>query len=127
MTIAQIKAIFEQNACHEQGKRDEQYMRNLFPHYGVRAGDRDRLFAELFSKKACEKPIDWDFIQVCWDEPMREFQYIAVWYLHTRKNQLTKADILALRELAEQKPWWDTIDGMCGLFGDIVLRDESVK
>ena len=125
MNLQQIRSIFEQHGDPEKGKRDEQYMRGLFPHYGVRAGDRDKLFKSLFDKK--DEPIDWGLVQDLWNEPMREMQYIAVWYLHTRKAQLTKADIPTLRKFAQVKSWWDTIDGMSGLFGDIVLRDESAK
>lgn len=125
MTLQEIKAIFEQHADPVKAEGSTKYMRNLFPHYGIYAADRDRLFAPLFKNK--EEPIDWELVQDLWHEPMREMQYIAVWYLHCKKHHLTKDDLPTLRELAETKPWWDTIDGMSGLFGDIVLRDESVK
>jgi len=125
MTLQQIIEIFEANADAEKGKRDEQYMRGLFPHYGVRAGDRDKLFAPLFKKK--DEPIDWGLVHALWAEPMRECQYIAVWYMFCKKHHLTKADIPTLRKFVETKSWWDTIDGMSGMFGDIVMRDESVK
>jgi len=125
MNLQQIKTIFEENADKEKGERDMQYMRGLFPHYGVRASERDRLFKSLFDAK--DEPINWELVHDLWDEPMREMQYIAVWYLHCKKAQLNKTDIQTLRNLAERKSWWDTIDGMSGLFGDIVLRDESVK
>ncbi|MCL2176558.1 MAG: DNA alkylation repair protein [Firmicutes bacterium] len=127
MNLQQIKEIFEQNADEERGERDKKYMRNLFSHYGVRAGERDKLFAVLFSKEASQQPIDWGFLTDCWNEPMREFQYIAVWYLHTRKQQLTKVDIPKIKKLAKQKQWWDTIDGLCTLLGHLSQRDESVK
>lgn len=125
MNLQQIKEIFEKHADPEKGERDKQYMRNLFPHYGVRAGDRDKLFKPLWDAK--NEPIDWQLVFDLWAEPMREMQYIAVWYIHTRKNQLTKADIPTLKKLVQQKPWWDTIDGLCTLFGDMTQRDESVK
>ena len=125
MNIQQIKTIFEQHANATNAAFATKYMRNLFPHYGVPSKDRDKLFKPLFDKK--NEPIDWELVQNLWDQPMREMQYIAVWYLHTKKVQLTKTDLHILRELAETKSWWDTIDSMSGLFGDIVLRDESVK
>jgi len=125
MNLQEIKTVFEQNADSERGKRDEKYMRGLFPHYGVRSQDRDKLFAPLFKNK--NEPIDWQLVKDLWAEPMRECQYIAVWYLHCKKHHLTKADIPTIRQLIEVRPWWDTIDGTCGLFGDIVLRDPSVK
>ncbi|MCL2586770.1 MAG: DNA alkylation repair protein [Firmicutes bacterium] len=124
MTLQQIKAIFEKYADEEKGKRDAKYMRNLFPHYGVRAGQRDELFKPLWEAK--NKPIDWQFVADCWNEPMREMQYIAVWYLHTRKTQLDRADIPRIKEIAQKKQWWDTIDGLCTLFGDLAQREASV-
>ena len=127
MTLQEILKIFEANADAEKGVRDEKYMRGLFPHYGVRAGDRDKLFAPLFSKKEQVNPIDWGLVHALWAEPMRECQYIAVWYIWCKRQHLTRADLPTLRALIEEKPWWDTIDGLSGTFGDIVKRDESVK
>ncbi|MCL2228325.1 MAG: DNA alkylation repair protein [Firmicutes bacterium] len=125
MTLQQIKEIFEKHANIELGLRDTKYMRNLFPHYGVRASDRDKLFKPLFDAK--DNPIDWGLVQGLWDEPMREMQYIAVWYLWCKRAQLTKADLTTLRKFAQVKSWWDTIDGLCVTVGNIVSRDESTK
>jgi len=128
MNLQRIKEIFEANADEEKGARDTKYMRNLFPHYGVRSQDRDKLFEPLFSKAEVVKPIDWDLVHALWAEPMRECQYIAVWYIHCKREHLTKADIPTLRGLVEKKSWWDTIDGLSiGPFGAIVKKDESVK
>ncbi|MCL2371458.1 DNA alkylation repair protein [Candidatus Saccharibacteria bacterium] len=125
MTLDEIREVFGQHADAERGERDKKYMRNLFPHYGVRASERDKLFKPLWDSKT--DPLDWQLVFDLWNEDMREMQYIAVWYLHTRKDQLTKSDIPNLKKLAQTKQWWDTIDGMCGLFGDLAQNDESVK
>jgi len=126
MTLQQIKEIFEANADVEKGKRDEKYMRGLFLHYGVRSAQRDKIFAPLF--KDTKSPIDWDLVHSLWAEPMRECQYVAVWYLDCKREQLTKSDFPTLKNLIETKPWWDTIDPLSiGPVGDIVKRDSSVK
>lgn len=102
------------------------YMRNRFPFLGIATPERRRLFRDFF-RGMDQGIVEWDFISECWRQPEREFQYLAVDYLSRVKALLTAADIPKLRELAVQKSWWDTIDGLDVVIGDIALRCPGAK
>jgi 3-methyladenine DNA glycosylase AlkD len=59
--------------------------------------------------------------------PEREFQYLAVEYLTRQKAKLTDSDIPNLRILIITKSWWDTVDGLDVIVGDIALRHPEVS
>ena len=125
MNAKQIKELFLQHENKKKALESSAYMRNQFTHFGIPAPKRRELLKPLWDKKA--EPISWDFVFECWKAKEREMQYTALDYLFRKKEQLTKADIKRIKQLAQDKPWWDTIDGMCHLVGEIVLRDATVK
>ena len=102
------------------------YMRDQFPFLGISTPERRKLSRDCF-KNMDKRAVDWDFIFKCWAQPEREFQYLAVDYLSRMKALLTAADIPALRGLAVQKSWWDTVDSLDVVIGDIALRCPEAK
>lgn len=71
--------------------------------------------------------VDWDFVGECWRQREREFQYTALDYLLHATKRLTADDIPRLRQLALKKSWWDTIDVIDKIVGDIALRWPEVN
>ena len=57
-----------------------------------------------------------------WAAPEREFQYVAVDLLSKYHRQLGMDSVALLLELVQRKSWWDTVDALAGVVGDIVLR-----
>ncbi|MDR1514175.1 MAG: DNA alkylation repair protein, partial [Synergistaceae bacterium] len=55
------------------------------------------------------------------------FQYLAVNYLSKLAPRLSAGDVLKLRQLAVAKSWWDTIDGLDVVVGDIAHRFSQVN
>jgi len=102
------------------------YMRDQFDFLGVATPIR-RAVSRPFLKTTDKNHVDWPFVSDCWNQPEREFQYLAVDYLAVCRHALTGADIPALRLLITTKSWWDTVDGIDTLVGDVVARDPSVK
>ncbi len=102
------------------------YMRDQFSFLGIPTPERRKLSRD-FLKAMSKEVIDWDFVRKCWEQPEREFQYLAKDYLSKLKSALTAAEIPKLRELAVQKSWWDTVDGLDVIIGDIALRFPEVN
>ena len=71
--------------------------------------------------------IDFNFTDKCYENKYREFQYAAVDYLILKKKYLNKSHIGKLKEYALTKSWWDSIDFLDRIIGDIALRDETVN
>lgn len=126
MNIQDIQTVFEENADHEKGKKDSAYLRNLYPCYGLKNSPERRKLIKPFWDEL-SSPINWGFINDCWEAEMREMQAVAIDYLLRKKAQLTKADIPALQKLAQSKPWWDSVDMLAEIIDDVVLVDETLK
>ena len=73
------------------------------------------------------KLIDWNFIETCWNKEEREFQYAVVYYLKTMQKFLKKGDISKLKYLVVTKSWWDTVDLLSKIIGDVVNRNKELK
>ena len=121
-----IFAVFRVAANLEKAEPMKKYMRNQFPFLGLQTPERKKLSRE-FLKNKIKQPPDWDFVAQCWSQPEREFQYLAKDYLSKIVSKLTADDVVRLRDLALQKSWWDTIDGIDVIVGDIALRYPEVN
>lgn len=102
------------------------YMRDQFAYLGIPTPVRRALSRE-FLRTADKTRLDWDFVDRCWDQAEREFQYLAVDYLAGRRRALVPGDVARLRRLIVTKSWWDTVDGLDVLVGDIALRHPAVN
>jgi 3-methyladenine DNA glycosylase AlkD len=102
------------------------YMKNLFPFLGIPKPERAKLSKD-FLKAKDKAAVDWDFVFRCWDEPEREFQYLAKDYLAKVVTALTAADIPNICTIAVKKSWWDSIDGLDTIVGDVALRYPGVN
>lgn len=58
----------------------EAYMKNKLRFLGVQKTILRKIEREFF-KSFIKDPIDWNFVEECWQQPYREFQYIAMDYL----------------------------------------------
>lgn len=119
-----IISEFEQIKDSEQSIKMSKYMRNLFPFMGIPTPQRNAVIKKYFKNI---KQIDWNFINNCWDNDYRELQYVALEYLSRAKMYLGVDDIPKLKALAVKKSWWDTIDGLDRIVGDIALRYPEVN
>jgi 3-methyladenine DNA glycosylase AlkD len=102
------------------------YMRDKFQFLGIPAPER-KILSREFLKTAGKKPVDWNFVSKCWQQPEHEFQYLAKDYLSKLAAALTPADVPKLRELAAQKSRRDTIDGLDVIVGGIAIRFPEVN
>lgn len=98
------------------------YMRNKFPFLGIKTPLR-RSISMPFMRATADDPLDWEFVESCWEQPEREFAYVACDYLNRHQTQLTPADVPRLRKLVQWDSWWDTIDVLDKFVGYIVYRN----
>jgi len=127
-SLSAMKVFEELRAVANPVKATEMraYMRDQFDFLGVPTPVR-RAVSREFLRNTDKGHVDWGFIDACWAQPEREFQYLAVDYLSACRRALTSADIPALRRLITTKSWWDTVDGLDAVVGDVVARDPGVQ
>ena len=121
-----IKQKFEENKNEKQAISMKKYMRNLFDFYGIQTPKRKALNKDFLKEEKKAKTIDWNFLDECYNDPHREFQYLVYDYLLALNDYLTYEDIPKIRKYVKTKQWWDTIDFLDKVIGNIGLKDSRV-
>lgn len=121
-----VKKAYEDAANEENAQAMGKYMRNLFPFYGLKTPTRREL-SRPFLKGVTKEEIAWDLVDLCFEDDYREMQYFALDYLKRVEKQLTFKDLGKIKQLAETKSWWDSVDSLVKLVGQVFVRDEANK
>ncbi|MBQ6478627.1 MAG: DNA alkylation repair protein [Erysipelotrichaceae bacterium] len=124
---SEIKKRFETNADEQNALLMSRYMRNRFLFYGIASPERKALYKEFINTEKKKKTPDWEFLDQCYEDEHREFQYLVFDYLLALRKYVSFEDIPRIRTYILTKSWWDTIDFLCKVIGDIGLRDARVK
>ena len=122
----EIKKLFEQNEDKENAIAMAKYMRNLFEFYGLATPKRKKLYKDFLKAEKKNKKVDWEFLDKCYLDSHREFQYLVSDYLITMNDYLTYDDIPKIKKYIKTKQWWDTIDFLDRVIGEIGLKDSRV-
>lgn len=121
-----IKELFESKKDISKAMKMAKYMKNKFNFYGLDAMTRKNIYKDFLKQEKLSKIIDWQFLDQCYDDKYREFQYLVGDYLLMMKKYLCYEDIDKMRRYLKSKQWWDTIDMFDGIIGEIGLNDERV-
>lgn len=127
MELSGLITELEENRNGLLAESMEKYMQDKFIFLGVRGPKRTELYKKYFPAARKTKVIDWNFIEICWNKEEREFQYAVVYYLKTMQKFLKKGDISKLKYLVVTKSWWDTVDLLSKIIGDVVNRNKELK
>ena len=122
--------LYEEMIRHkneEQAQKMSKYMLNKFEYIGIKTPERRKIFKNFFKEYKNEEKIDWEFVNKCWENKYREFQYVAADYLKNMKDKLTIDDIPKFKRLILEKSWWDTIDNLDMTIGALALKDSNVN
>lgn len=116
-----------QHKNEEQARQMSKYMLNKFEYIGIKTPERRKIFKNFFKEYKNEEKIDWEFVNKCWENKYREFQYVGADYLKNMKDKLTIDDIPKFKRLILEKSWWDTIDNLDMTIGALALKDSNVN
>jgi 3-methyladenine DNA glycosylase AlkD len=123
--VRQIEDELRPLADSAQAAPMRAYMLDQFAFLGIRATPRRQALRGLPRLK------DWTAAEVLaladqlWDLPEREFQYVAVDLLSKHHKQLDLEHLPRLLEWVQRKSWWDTVDGLAGVVGDMLLQVQT--
>ena len=122
-----IKGLFEAAADPAAAAAMSDYMRGKFIFYGIAAPKRRALYRDFLKAEKKNGAVDYAFLDRCWADEHREFQYVVFDYLAALENFLTYDDIFVMEKYVRTKQWWDTIDFFDEIIGGIGLRDRRVN
>ena len=123
---AKLKIALEAAAEPGRAAPMQAYMRDQFIFLGVAAPQR-RLAAKALLAGLKDVGADalLEHAQLLWQQPQREYQHVALDMLALHRRQLDFKHIPALLGLARQRAWWDSVDGMAGIVGEVLLAERQ--
>lgn len=122
-----FKMMLEKNSNLADRIAMKKYMRNQFEFYGIKTPKRKEIYREFLKEECKLKQIDWEFLDECYADEHREFQYLVCNYLERMQNFIETKDIAHIQKFIQTKSWWDTVDSFNKVIGKLTLRDEEVK
>ncbi|MDQ6421738.1 DNA alkylation repair protein [Paenibacillus sp. LHD-117] len=124
MTIESLVEMFRSNGNAEDARAMDAYMKDHFPHLGIRTPQRRELQKSFLKLHPPQK----EWIPILWALPEREFQLMAVDLLVGMKKKLTAADLPMVETVITNKSWWDTVDLIAShVAGSIFRKDEDAR
>ena len=100
------------------------YMRDQFEFLGIATPERRSALRPIIRElRDAGAPELIGLAQELWQLPEREYQYAALDIMAANWKSLSAAELPHLMALVRQKSWWDSVDGLAGIIGDI-LRGE---
>lgn len=116
---AQVVASLQPLADPARSAGMHAYMRQRFAFFGIATPQRRHAVSALLraAQPAGELLAN---AAALWQRPERECQYVAVDLLARQVARLGLADLPALFALVRARSWWDSVDGLAGVIGDIV-------
>lgn len=119
-----IQAALAPLADPAQAHGMQAYMLNRFAFLGIRAPARRAAVKALLKQKRGSDAL-LSLAEALWALPQREFHYTAVDLLAQHHAQLHTQDLPRLLALVQRHSWWDTVDGLAGVVGDVLLAARS--
>ncbi len=111
MNITQLKTRFEAEKNPEIAEGQKAYMRDKFEFLGIKTPLRRELQKPFFKNKdGEEKEVRKSVVKALWDEPYREYQYVAQEYFFRQKAHFQRDELDLIDHMVSQKSWWDTVD-----------------
>ena len=120
--LLQIDAALRPLADPGQAAPMRAYMLDQCAFLGIRATPRRQALRGLPRLNTWTAADLLSVAEALWEMPEREFQYVAVDLLAKHHRQLELASLPRLLQLVQRHAWWDTVDGLAGVVGDILLR-----
>lgn len=123
----EIKKAFELLRDDDNAKKMSSYMRDKFKYYDLPTPKRKAVCKSILNQEKKAGTVDWDFLEKCWNDEYREFQYVVMDYLVAMQKFLKYDDVAAIERLVRSKQWWDTIDGLDRIVGNIAFIDGRIN
>ena len=110
--VAEVRAMLEGAADPDRAAAMAAYMKGVAPYLGVPSPARRAVTWEWIRRfnpgdGATELLAAARALVV---EPEREFAYVAIELTARHERWLPESSLLDLRDLALERPWWDTVD-----------------
>lgn len=102
------------------------YMRDQFDFLGVPTPPRRLAVRPLLrALKGSGAAVLLAHAAALWAPPQREYQYVAIDLLAMHWKELDARQIADLLALAQRRAWWDSVDGLAAVVGDVLMAEKA--
>ncbi|OFI07102.1 DNA alkylation repair enzyme [Clostridium acetireducens DSM 10703] len=122
-----IFQVFYDSRDEEKSIKMARYMKNKFPFLGIAKPERMKLSKSFMKQRKKDIKIDWSLVSKCYNMPEREFHYLALDYVSLLKEKLTLEDISNIEKLILTNSWWDSVDCIDAIVGNMCLKYPELK
>lgn len=124
--VAAVRSVLAPLADAARAPAMRAYMRDQFDFLGVATPARRAAVQPILrSLRGAGAETLLACADSLWALPQREYQYVAIDLLARHRKQLATPQLEALFALAQRKAWWDSVDGLAGVVGDLVRADRA--
>lgn len=123
--ITDLEKAFQENSIWENILPMENYMKNHFSFYGVKAENRRLIFKDNYKKHQKEVSENARNIAIeLFSKPQRELHYCGIEILMKElKKKYKKEDISLIEFLIVTNSWWDSVDTISKyLLGEYLMQ-----
>lgn len=103
------------------------YLLNQFEFLGLQAPARRTAVKEIGKVKWQSAADVLAAAELLWQKPEREYRYTAVDLLRQHSAQLSVNDLPVLQALLLREPWWETVDGLSAVIGEVMHASVQQK
>ena len=109
--VVNIISELSKHANPENASYMKAYMKYKFEYLGIKSPQRRDLTKPFLAKTALPSSSKlWGIMQELWEQPEREYQYVAMELAARYSRVVEKAWIDQYEFLIVTKSWWDTVD-----------------
>lgn len=107
-----LTELFHHHANAENATQMQNYVRDLFSYYGIKAPLRKEITKDFIKKHGIPAPhLVEEFAQAAWNHPQREMQYFGVEVIQKMGKKLKQEQFRqVIVYTITHKSWWDTVD-----------------
>lgn len=126
INLLNLKHIFFEVSNKEMASKMSAYMVDQFKFLGIQTPIRRKLSNE-FIKSATDSNASQilKMVNSLWNISHREFQYVAIDLMIKNYAKFSLDDIYRIFDIAVQKSWWDSIDGLASVINKILKSNRS--
>jgi len=128
MKIGELRTALAAVAAPDQAKPMAAYMKHRFDFLGVRSPAVRSAAKPVLAAAENANPSQLiAFVDQCWSQPEREFQYVGCLVLRKWIATLEADHIVDLERFVTTKSWWDTVDSLAAWsVGPLVLANPNL-
>lgn len=122
---AAIEARLRPLACAVRAAPMRAYLLDQFDFLGIPTPARRAAIKDLVALPQPDAAAVLAAAELLWRLPEREFRYAAIDLLRRQQRRLDPSHLPAIQALLLREPWWETVDGLVGVVGAILLAAQK--